>query len=57
MRDYRYDHVHLRSANPSAMADFFEAMLVPQLREISIRPARSIPASSVSACESEARPC
>ena len=26
MRDYRYDHVHLRSANPSAMADFFEAM-------------------------------
>ena len=24
MRDYRYDHVHLRSANPSAMADFFE---------------------------------
>jgi lactoylglutathione lyase len=26
MRDYRYDHVHRRSANPSAMADFFEAM-------------------------------
>ena len=26
MRDYRYDHVHLRSANPSAMADFFEVM-------------------------------
>ena len=26
MRDYCFDHVHLRSANPSAMADFFEIM-------------------------------
>ncbi len=26
MRDYRYDHIHLRSANPAAMADFFETM-------------------------------
>jgi hypothetical protein len=26
MYDYRFDHVHLRSANPSAMADFFETM-------------------------------
>ena len=26
MPDYRFDHVHLRSADPSAMADFFETM-------------------------------
>ena len=26
MRDYRYDHVHLRSADPEAMARFFETM-------------------------------
>jgi hypothetical protein len=26
LHDYRFDHVHLRSANPSAMADFFETM-------------------------------
>jgi lactoylglutathione lyase len=26
MRDYRYDHVHLRSADPDAMGRFFEAM-------------------------------
>jgi catechol 2,3-dioxygenase-like lactoylglutathione lyase family enzyme len=26
MRDYRYDHVHLRSADPEAMARFFEDM-------------------------------
>jgi lactoylglutathione lyase len=26
MRDYRYDHVHLRSADPDAMGRFFETM-------------------------------
>ncbi len=26
MRDYRYDHVHLRSADPDATARFFETM-------------------------------
>ncbi len=26
MRDYRYDHVHLRSADPEAMVRFFEDM-------------------------------
>lgn len=26
MRDYRYDHVHLRSPNPDATATFFETM-------------------------------
>jgi hypothetical protein len=26
MRDYRYDHVHLRSPDPDATARFFEAM-------------------------------
>lgn len=26
MRDYRYDHIHLRSTDPGAMADFFEKM-------------------------------
>jgi lactoylglutathione lyase len=58
MRDYRYDHVHLRSANPSAMADFFETMFGAEvMRDIypPRTPARSIPASSVSACASEAR--
>jgi catechol 2,3-dioxygenase-like lactoylglutathione lyase family enzyme len=26
MRDYRYDHVHLRSPDPDATARFFETM-------------------------------
>ncbi|HEY3849164.1 MAG TPA: VOC family protein [Acetobacteraceae bacterium] len=26
MRDYRYDHVHLRSTDPDAMGRFFETM-------------------------------
>jgi lactoylglutathione lyase len=26
MRDYRYDHVHLRSPDPEATARFFETM-------------------------------
>jgi lactoylglutathione lyase len=26
MRDYRFDHVHLRSADPEATASFFETM-------------------------------
>jgi hypothetical protein len=26
MRDYRYDHVHLRSSDPDATARFFETM-------------------------------
>ena len=26
MRDYRYDHVHLRSPDPNATAQFFETM-------------------------------
>lgn len=26
MRRFQYDHIHLRSADPSAMADFFETM-------------------------------
>jgi len=26
MRDYRYDHVHLRSSDPDAMGRFFETM-------------------------------
>lgn len=26
MREYRYDHIHLRSADPEAMAQFFETM-------------------------------
>src|SRR6185295_3972184 len=31
MRDYRFDHVHLRSANPSAIADFFETMFAAEV--------------------------
>ena len=26
MRDYRFDHIHLRSPNPDATATFFETM-------------------------------
>jgi lactoylglutathione lyase len=35
MRDYRYDHVHLRSADPDAMGRFFETMFGAEVvREI-----------------------
>jgi len=32
MRDYRYDHVHLRSADPDAMGRFFETMFGAEVR-------------------------
>jgi lactoylglutathione lyase len=32
MRDYRYDHVHLRSADPDAMGRFFETMFAAEVR-------------------------
>ena len=32
MRQYRYDHVHLRSPNPDATARFFEAMFGAELK-------------------------
>ena len=31
MHDYRFDHVHLRSVNPSAMGDFFETMFAAEV--------------------------
>jgi hypothetical protein len=31
MRDYQYDHVHLRSPDPEATARFFETMFVKAL--------------------------
>jgi lactoylglutathione lyase len=32
MRDYRYDHVHLRSADPDAMGRFFETMFGAEVK-------------------------
>jgi lactoylglutathione lyase len=32
MRDYRYDHVHLRSADPDAMGRFFETMFSAEVK-------------------------
>jgi lactoylglutathione lyase len=32
MRDYRYDHVHLRSPDPDATAQFFETMFGAEVR-------------------------
>lgn len=32
MRDYRYDHVHLRSPDPGATARFFETMFGAEVR-------------------------
>jgi lactoylglutathione lyase len=32
MRDYRYDHVHLRSPDPDATARFFETMFGAEVR-------------------------
>jgi catechol 2,3-dioxygenase-like lactoylglutathione lyase family enzyme len=32
MRDYRYDHVHLRSADPDAMGRFFEIMFGAEVK-------------------------
>jgi catechol 2,3-dioxygenase-like lactoylglutathione lyase family enzyme len=31
MRDYRFDHIHLRCADPSAMADFFETTFAAEV--------------------------
>ena len=31
MRDYRFDHKHLRCADPSAMADYFETMFAAEV--------------------------
>jgi lactoylglutathione lyase len=32
MRDYRYDHVHLRSSDPDAMGRFFETMFDAEVK-------------------------
>jgi catechol 2,3-dioxygenase-like lactoylglutathione lyase family enzyme len=32
MRDYRYDHVHLRSPDPDATARFFETMFGAEVK-------------------------
>ena len=32
MRDYRYDHVHLRSTDPDAMGRFFETMFGAEVK-------------------------
>jgi hypothetical protein len=32
MRDYRYDHVHLRSPDPDATARLFETMFGAEVR-------------------------
>jgi catechol 2,3-dioxygenase-like lactoylglutathione lyase family enzyme len=32
MRDYHYDHVHLRSADPDAMGRFFETMFGAEVK-------------------------
>jgi catechol 2,3-dioxygenase-like lactoylglutathione lyase family enzyme len=32
MRDYRYDHMHLRSADPDAMGRFFETMFGAEVK-------------------------
>jgi catechol 2,3-dioxygenase-like lactoylglutathione lyase family enzyme len=32
MRDYRYDHIHLRSPDPDATARFFETMFGAEIR-------------------------
>ena len=58
MRDYHYDHVHLRSPDPEATARFFETMFGAEVtRSASIRPAPSTLGSSASRCGSVARRC
>jgi lactoylglutathione lyase len=31
MRDYRFDHIHLRASNPDATASFFETMFAAEV--------------------------
>jgi catechol 2,3-dioxygenase-like lactoylglutathione lyase family enzyme len=57
MRDYQYDHVHLRSPDPDATARFFETLFGAEVTAVSTRPARSIRASSASRCGWVVRPC
>jgi catechol 2,3-dioxygenase-like lactoylglutathione lyase family enzyme len=50
MRDYQYDHVHLRSPDPDAMARFFETMFGAEVTRSVYPPGRSILGSSASRC-------
>ena len=57
MRDYRYDHVHLRSPDPDATARFFETMFGAEVTRGVYPPGNSIPGSSGLRCGWAARPC
>ena len=43
MRDYRFDHVHLRSPNPDATAKFFETMFGAEAKRDVYPPERCYP--------------
>ncbi|MBV9248655.1 MAG: VOC family protein [Acetobacteraceae bacterium] len=43
MRDYRYDHVHLRSTDPDAMGRFFETMFGAEVKRDTYPPGTLYP--------------
>ena len=57
MRDYQYDHVHLRSPDPDATARFFETMFGAEVTRSVYPPGTLYPGSSASRCGSVARRC
>jgi catechol 2,3-dioxygenase-like lactoylglutathione lyase family enzyme len=57
MRDYRYDHVHLRSPDLDATARFFETMFGVEVKRSVYPPGTHHPGSSALRCGWAARPC
>jgi hypothetical protein len=58
VRDYHYDHVHLRSFDPDATAQFFETMFGAEVTRGVYPPGTLYPPdSSASRCGWAARPC
>jgi hypothetical protein len=57
MRDYRYDHVHLRSPDPNATAQFFETMFGAEVTSSVYPPGTLYPGQRASRCGWAARPC
>jgi catechol 2,3-dioxygenase-like lactoylglutathione lyase family enzyme len=56
MRDYRYDHVHLRSPDLDATARFFETMFGVEVKRSVYPPGTHHPGSSALRCGWSARP-
>jgi hypothetical protein len=57
MRDYQYDHVHLRSPDPDATARFFETMFGAEFMQGVYPPGTMYPGQQRSRCGWVARRC